>query len=135
MSDDVVLHSLSSSDTDQTDHISHYLSNCTSTFPLFLSAPILQNCPPVASVPTSAGEITNIICQTILGDWKICNLNAHHDDHSPHYYWRRLTMKGIFHVRYIIVHGLIWKPRKSEQKVVPGGRRASQYEVSTTCPF
>ena len=32
---------------------------------------------------------------TILADWKIYNLPAHQDDHSPHYYWRRLTMKGI----------------------------------------
>ena len=60
MFDDVLLlHSqardLSSSDTDQTDHISLSLSNCTTTFPLFLSAPILQNCPPAASLPASLG--------------------------------------------------------------------------------
>ena len=61
MSDDAVLHSrtgalLTSPPQIQISLIiSLNLTNCTTTFPLFLSAPILQNCPPAASIPTILG--------------------------------------------------------------------------------
>ena len=62
MSDDVVLHSLSSSDTDQTDHISHYLSITAPQ--LSLSSCLLQSGRIVLQQPRyqplSAGEMTNI---------------------------------------------------------------------------
>ena len=122
--------------------ISKYLRN-SGTAPQLSLSPVWPNLAELSSIVLdtnqifSAGEITNttpgqiywLIGKSVI--WR----KAPQEDHSPHYYWRRLTMKGIFHVRYIIVHGLIWKPRKSEQKVVPGGSLARQYEVSTTCPF
>ena len=122
--------------------ISKYLRNSGTAPQLSLSPCLTQPCRIVLQCPRHQPNIlgrrdhqhhtrTNLrlIGKSVI--WR----KAPQEDHSPHYYWRRLTMKGIFHVRYIIVHGLIWKPRKFEQKVVPGGSLARQYEVSTTCPF
>ena len=79
MSDDVVLHSLSSSDTDQTDHIS--LSQ-----KLHLNFPSLPVCFNLAELSSSSLatsqsrlERSPTLDQTILADWKICNLNAHQE--------------------------------------------------------